>query len=99
METVWVWEFLSKETGNVLLQDVFDEVDGVQDMKEIVAMCFSDFQWEEVQRRGINGAVVLVNRNGRYEDTGHWVFSWPQPLAKPVRPRRQHPAATWRGVA
>ena len=93
---MWVWEFLSKETGSVLLQDVFDELEGVEELKALVGSCFSDFQWEEIQRRGIRGSVILVNRNGRYEDTGHWVFPWPQPLARPVLPRSPRTKAAWR---
>jgi hypothetical protein len=98
--TAWVWEFLDKGSGTVLCQDVYNEeadaLGGVEGMKALIGACFTDFQLEEVERRGIRGSVILVKRYGAYEDTGHWIFPWPQPPVRPAVPRHRNPTPAWR---
>ena len=68
---VWIWECSSLDGI-----DVYDTTEywDLATLKNAVDASFADFIWEEVERRGIKGTSVLVKQNGRYVDTGHWVY-------------------------
>lgn len=67
----WVWEYGTLDGVTVYDTEVFWDLGS---LKKAVDASFSDYVWEEVERRGMYGTSVLVNRNGRYVDTGHWVY-------------------------
>jgi hypothetical protein len=85
---VWIWEYGTRDGSTVHTADEFPTLD---ELKKTVADCFTDYTWEEVERRGIRGTSILVNQYGRYKDTGHWVYRKPQ---GPVFPGT--PGSRWR---
>lgn len=66
-----VWEYSTLDGATVYDTTVFWDLPA---LKKAVDVSFDDYTWEEVERRGIRGTSVLVKRNGRYADTGHWVY-------------------------
>ncbi len=81
---VWVWEYAA-HVGNAIC-DVATASD-LGELKKQIAESFPDHTWEEVERRGIRGTSILVGYgNGRYADTGHWVYRRPaiDPSAPPL---------------
>jgi len=72
---VWVWEYSSLNGITVYSATEYADLAAA---KAAVDASFSDYTWEEVERRGIRGTSVLVKQNGRYVDTGHWVYRKPQ---------------------
>lgn len=75
---VWVWEYGTRDGRTVHNATEYWELPA---LKAAVDASFTDYAWEEVERRGIRGTSVLVKTSGRrYEDTGHWVYR------KPARP-------------
>ncbi|ACU71895.1 hypothetical protein Caci_2986 [Catenulispora acidiphila DSM 44928] len=74
----WVWEYSTLDGATVYDTEVFWDLES---LKKAVDVCFSDYTWEEVERRKIRGTSILVNRNGRYVDTGHWAYRKPQAVS------------------
>lgn len=70
----WIWEYSTPDGATVYDVTEYWDLDA---LKAAVDASFSDYTWEEVERRGIRGTSVLVKRNGRYVDTGHWVHRKP----------------------
>lgn len=68
----WIWEYAHLDGSDLIT--VMAKKDDLAELKRLIAKSFSDYTWEEVERRGIYGTSVLVKRNGRYVDTGHWVY-------------------------
>lgn len=90
---VWVWEYSTLDGGTVYDTTEYPDLAAV---KTAVAASFSDYTWEEVERRGIRGTSVLVKQSsGRYVDTGHWVYLRPGVLP-PWFPGE--PGSRWRDV-
>lgn len=71
----WVWEYSTLDGATVYDTEVFWDLES---LKKAVDASFADYTWEEVERRGVYGTSVLVNRNGRYVDTGHWAYRRPR---------------------
>lgn len=67
----WVWEYSTLDGATVYDTTVFWDLES---LKKAVHASFEDYTWDEVERRGIYGTLVLVKRNGQYVDTGHWVY-------------------------
>lgn len=70
----WIWEYSTLDGATVYDATVFWDLPA---LKKSVHASFEDYVWEEVERRGMYGTSVLVKRNGRYVDTGHWVYRKP----------------------
>lgn len=73
----WIWEFSTLDGATVYDTTEYWDLGA---LKAAVDASFDDYTWEEVARRGIFGTSVLVNRGGRYVDTGHWVYRRPDVL-------------------
>lgn len=72
---MWVWEYAA--LAGEAICDVATASD-LDELKKQIAESFPDHTWEEVERRGIRGTSILVGHgNGRYVDTGHWVYRRP----------------------
>jgi len=67
---VWVWEY-STPDGRIVHATEFPTRD---DLDRAVGDCFTDYTWEDVERRGIRGSAIFMSHYGRHEDTGHWVY-------------------------
>ena len=80
----WIWEFGTRDGKTVYDVTEFWDLPAV---KAAVDASFADYVYEEVERRGIRGTSVLVNLSGdgRYQDTGHWVYR----AESPVKRRRK----------
>lgn len=89
----WIWEYGSPDGITVYNTTEFDTLN---DLKKAVAASFSDYTWEEVERRGIRGTSILVgNGRGGYEDLGNWAYRRPEVLP-PWFPGK--PGSQWRDV-
>lgn len=80
----WIWEFSTLDGATVYDTTEYWDLDA---LKAAVDASFTDYTWEEVERRGIFGTSVLVEQGGRWVDTGHWVYRKPKtvPTAMPGR--------------
>lgn len=76
----WVWEYSTLDGATVYDTEVFWDLES---LKKAVHASFADYVWEEVARRGMYGTSMLVKRNGRYVDTGHWVYRKPEAGREP----------------
>lgn len=88
----WIWEY--GPTDGIGEHDATEYSD-LAVLKKDVEASFADYTWEEVERRGIYGTSVLVKQNGRYTDTGHWVYRKPT-VTLPWFPGE--PGSQWRDV-
>lgn len=77
----WIWEY-STLNGRT----VYDTTEywDLTALKAAVDDSFADYVYEEVERRGIRGTSVLVNisGDGRYQDTGHWIYRAESPMKR-----------------
>lgn len=80
----WVWEFGTRDGRTVYDTTEFWDLPA---LKAAVEASFADYMYEEIERHGIRGTSVLVNVNGdgRYQDTGHWIYR----AESPVKRRRK----------
>lgn len=69
MET-WVWEYVDRD-GAVLFTERYGSL---CEVKAIIDECFSDYRFEEIERRGIWGTAVAVYGHEGYRNSRHWIY-------------------------